>query len=349
MENQQQTWEDWATEIFVGDNYYYYKDKWKNQKPDRSFTSWNWVAFFFPYYWMAFRKMYIYAFLVIIGSLISYIIPFGGIILHVIAGVYANYWYYNKCSIAVKTASQYTNEDAIAYLKKQGGTSGLSLVLSIVIIVLIVSIGFGGLYAFYKYSDSTDATSIESTLSPNESALSPAETTTAAEKITYDITTKGGEITYTVPEGYETLEYENPDLFLNATAHGVSIISYVYRQEDFDDSVNEAYFIEETAKIYSEDYALEPVTDTALPVLDSEALQALYSNADEGIISYYYITCEKIDNYFVLTLAITSPSNWLKYQNEIVEISSSATLNIPNEIVMVPLKPLRGATAILRL
>lgn len=321
MENQQQTWEDWAAEIFVGDNYYYYKKKWENQRPDCSFSSWNWAAFFFPYYWLAFRKMYIYAFIVIIGSLLSSIIPFGGIVIHGVTGVYANYWYYNKCRTAVKTASQYSDEDAIIYLKKQGGTSGLSLVLSIVILVLIISALFTGFYAFYKYTDSTDASSVELTLPSGETAAAP-------ETATYEVSTKGGEIIYTVPEYYKQTEYENPDLFLSSDYNGLTLISYVYRQEDFDETVNEIYFIEETVKQYSEEYILEPVTDTVLPVLDSDATQVLYSNAAEGIVTYYYLTCEKMDNYYVLTVSISSPSNWFRYQDEIVEIISSAALNM---------------------
>lgn len=320
MENQQRTWEDWAAEMFVGNNYYFYKKKWENQSPNGSFSSWNWAAFLFPYYWLAYRKMYLYAFLSVIASFASTIIPFGGIITHVVTGVYANYWYYNKCNTAIKTASQYRNEDAAVYLKKQGGTSGLSLFLSIVINILLASAIFAGLYTFYLYTERTTSSSVELT-SPS------LHTTDVPEAATYEVTTKDGHITYTVPEYYVQTEYENPDLFLSSDYNDLTLLSYDYRQEDFDDTVDELFFIEETARQYSEEYMIEPVTDTVLPVLDSNTSQALFSNADEGIVTYYYITCKKIDKYYVITLFVSSPDNWLKYQKEIVEIISSATSN----------------------
>lgn len=319
MENQKQTWEDWATEIFVGDNYYYYKNKWENQNPDRSFSSWNWMAFFFPYYWMAFRKMYLYAFIILIASLLSYIIPLGGIVIHIIAGIYANSWYYKKCTTAVKKASLYNNDEAIAFLKKQGGTSGLSLVISIVSIILLITILFTGFYAIYKYADNKSN-------SPVDLSLSTSEAPPIVKKVAYDVTTKGGEITYTVPEYYKQTEYENPDLFLYSSNKDITFISYVYSQEDFDDSIDEMYLIKEIAAKYSVEYKLEVVTDITLPVIDSYTSNIIYSNVDDGIISYYYFTCKKIGNYYVMTIALTSPSNWEKYQNEIVELISSARL-----------------------
>ncbi len=56
--------DDWSTELFVGNNYEYYKNKWRDKPERQSFSSWNWPAFLFPVYWLAYRKMYLEAFFV---------------------------------------------------------------------------------------------------------------------------------------------------------------------------------------------------------------------------------------------------------------------------------------------
>ncbi|WP_077612847.1 DUF2628 domain-containing protein [Clostridium sp. Marseille-P2415] len=330
MENEHQTWNDWATETFVGDNYYYYKRKWENQIPNRSFTSWNWAAFFFPYYWMVYRKMYFYAFLVFICSLLTCIIPLSGIAVHTVVGVYANYFYYNRSNLITKTASQYINEEAKAYLKRHGGTSIAALILSIVIIISIFSIGLAGLIL----------------LADNTSETTSAETRKSSDKTTYEVITKGDEIIYTVPKELIQSEYPDQDLHLENQSSDMIFLSFVYNQKDYTREVNEQYFIDATVKQYQEDYVLTPVTDEDLLTLDEQTSQALYSVVEDGSITYMHIACKKIENYYVLSESIVIPSKWKKCKKQFAEIISSAKPNLQEENAEVPLKFLRGTSAL---
>lgn len=122
MEIEQQLRVDWATELFVGEKSYYYKRQWQDRVPGQSFTSWNWVAFFFPFYWLIARKMYLKAFIVFLISIFVWIIPFGGVAVHVIVGLYANHFYFQKYNLIIQIALSYLRDEAEEYLKKHGGT-----------------------------------------------------------------------------------------------------------------------------------------------------------------------------------------------------------------------------------
>ena len=62
MTEEQQILNDRYTELFVGSNYPFYKKQWQDKPENKDFTSWNWLVFLFPLYWLAYRKMYLEAF-----------------------------------------------------------------------------------------------------------------------------------------------------------------------------------------------------------------------------------------------------------------------------------------------
>jgi hypothetical protein len=300
MDNEQKTWENWATETFVGPNYYYYKTKWEHHTSDKSFTSWNWVAFFFPYYWMAFRKMYLYAFLIFIGSILGIFIPFAGLALHCLSGAYGNYLYLKKCHSAIKTASQYNNEEAGAYLTKQGKTSIQALILSIVIIISIVAVILLGVIFIGFDSDSTTSTGN-----------------------TFEITTQNETIEVKAPKYYKCENNTDNEIYLTNSARNSELLFYTYYKKDYADFVNEQHFIDSIVEQLKQDYAISPVNSEKLLTLDHQAPQSLYAFADGIMVNYIYVTCERFDQYYVLSLYNSSVSDWSSTKDEIAEIISS--------------------------
>jgi len=55
------------TQLFVGDKYPYYATKWQRAQENHRNYSWNWAAFFFGVGWMAYRKMYRNAWLILLA------------------------------------------------------------------------------------------------------------------------------------------------------------------------------------------------------------------------------------------------------------------------------------------
>lgn len=222
MENNQKSWEDWATETFVGDNYYYYKTKWEHKNPNRAFTSWNWAAFFFPFYWMVFRKMYLYAFLFLIVSIVGGIIPFSGIVFHCLLSSYANYLYFKRSNAVVQTASQYSNDEARMHLNKHGGTSVMGLILSITIVISLVGLIFWGLMTLGENSD----------------------TASAPRPTTYEVTSDNNEIIVTAPIDYDQETESGIDLYLTDNIHDSELMFNIFPKENYTDTVNEQYFVD---------------------------------------------------------------------------------------------------------
>ena len=304
MEQVQKTWDDWATETFVGDNYYYYKTKWEHQTPERSFTSWNWAAFFFPFYWLIYRKMYFYSFFFFLASIIGYILPIG-LILHGLAGAYANYIYYKTCNTTIRTASQYNNDDALSYLKRKGGTNLLGVILTIAAILIVIGTIFWGLTLLADTSGTTSA--------PNEN--------------TYDAISVNKEIIATAPKSYEQETDNSNDLYLYDDIKDSELIFNIYYKDDYQDTVNEQYFMDNMIDYFNTEYTLSPVNNKEMLTLDHQAPQTLYKSTIGTNILYFYFTCEKFDKYYVLTTFTIRPSDWDRVSKEISDTISSVRPN----------------------
>ena len=130
-------------ELFVGENYVYYEKQWRGRMIQQNFSSWNWAAFFFPLYWLVYRKMYFEGFVFGVISLFGMIFPGIGLILHILVGIYANS-YYRKMELKVLSqTSQLTEWEATQYIKKHGGTNVLGIFIALIIVVLLVSVFIG--------------------------------------------------------------------------------------------------------------------------------------------------------------------------------------------------------------
>jgi len=135
-EEQQKTYERKA-ELFVGENYGYYEKQWRGRMMQQNFSSWNWAAFFFPLYWLVYRKMYLEGFLFGVITLFTPIIPGSGLILHILVGVYANSYYRKKELKVLAQTPQLTEWEAIQYIKKHGGTNVLGIFIALLITVFL--------------------------------------------------------------------------------------------------------------------------------------------------------------------------------------------------------------------
>jgi CRP-like cAMP-binding protein len=57
---------------FIGRNADYYIPKFRKFNDGGFSVTWNWPAFFFQFFWMAYRKMYLWAFFAVVGVLVYY-------------------------------------------------------------------------------------------------------------------------------------------------------------------------------------------------------------------------------------------------------------------------------------
>lgn len=72
---------------------------------------------------------------------------------------------------------------------------------------------------------------------------------------------------------------------------------------------------------------MRPVNNKELLALDHQAPQALYTAASGIHVSYFYFTCEKFDQYYVLTTFTISPSDWDYIKDKIANTISSVRPN----------------------
>jgi len=102
-------------------------------------VSWNWAAFFFAPYWLAYRKM---LGLGIFMGLLQ-LLPLIGILVYILIGMYGNHIYYKDTTDAVKKAlleSNYLNADPKTILYAKGGTSVGNIFIVFIILFVIVSL-----------------------------------------------------------------------------------------------------------------------------------------------------------------------------------------------------------------
>ena len=126
---------------FVGKSAPFYCDRWSryHKKP---FKGLNLPALFFPFAWMAYRKLYLEAaaaYAMVTAVPIAAAALFGsralliGDLLRVLTGVFANTLYYNKAAWATKKTAGMDEEQWLALLEKQGGVCPVAIFIVIVL------------------------------------------------------------------------------------------------------------------------------------------------------------------------------------------------------------------------
>jgi len=130
--------------LFVGiENQEYYMSQWSRFKGTGKnlFESWNWAAFFLTFFWLAYRKMYLYAIVISAAIfIVMSILPGGfasslGIMVDVCLGVFGNKLYYDNSKkeiIKIKNSFPDLSNQEKAIVNK-GGTSLLFASIFIVV------------------------------------------------------------------------------------------------------------------------------------------------------------------------------------------------------------------------
>lgn len=318
MTKQQEIFNDWGAETFVGNNYDYYQRMFQKSISGKNFSSWNWSAFIFPVYWLFYRKMYKEAFILTILLPFSYFTLIGAIPLHIIIGMFANSVYYSKGLSIIKNSLNLQESDAKIYVEEHGGTSFKAVFLAVLV---MVSISVGTIMLLISFDTSTDNlenSTIETTTSTENKSSSKNEKTK-------DVKTKNGEITFTVPIDF-TEKTEHQDLYCE-NSNDIWFSSFVYDEIDFADTDARKDILEihvEDLKTLIEDVSLE---DIKISNLDDSIIQEIYSGKDSGFKVYTYVSVEKIDKYYVVVISSALPSKWDKNEAMIGDIVSSARLS----------------------
>lgn len=105
-----------------------------NDKPNFNLT-WSWWAFFMTWAFFLYRKMYLTAFAFFVLSILSTTIQFGGLILSIVAGATAFYFYTTKFySDLIKADYQNRNiEEVKTDLMKLGGYHSWVTFLAVIV------------------------------------------------------------------------------------------------------------------------------------------------------------------------------------------------------------------------
>lgn len=150
---------------FVGKNADYYQRRWAAIERTGNMFSFNWAAFFFAVFWLAYRKMYLYAFLYSVflfvegGVELYFDIPdrIGHIltlVFAIVAGGYANEVYRRRADMALAEIGGLAEDAAVVALQKRGGVS----LAATLVAILIMSVIAGGLIAAGQYLEGRPAT-----------------------------------------------------------------------------------------------------------------------------------------------------------------------------------------------
>ena len=119
----------------VGTKVEYYLPKFGRFRSEGGVASFNWPAFFFGPYWMAYRKMYVLAVVVMLISDVAVILNSGLINLLLMIGcsVLGNFLYMKDIEHRTQKVLDLEPEKRDAYIERNGGASFVPVVLLVVL------------------------------------------------------------------------------------------------------------------------------------------------------------------------------------------------------------------------
>jgi hypothetical protein len=138
---------------FVGKNVDYYWSRWRPLIQGENWTAFNWAAFFFSGWWLAYRKMYAAALLFFAIMIPAMILPPQGagesiealqralgLIVALVCGGYANRWYWSHAAETIgRIRVQAPPDKVIDAIAKRGGTSvGAALGFFAIFVALVL-------------------------------------------------------------------------------------------------------------------------------------------------------------------------------------------------------------------
>jgi hypothetical protein len=119
--------------LFVGPNYDYYARKWKVFGTKRNRISWNWAGFVFGLGWLFYRKMYLYAWIVIGIAFLMVVFElttglrgaYIDVLIAVYCGGFGNYVYQEHCRRKLREIAPSGVADEMVRLRiaREGGTN----------------------------------------------------------------------------------------------------------------------------------------------------------------------------------------------------------------------------------
>lgn len=130
--------------LFVGKNAETYKAKFRKfevRGVETFAPTWNWAAFLFTFWWMLYRKLYLWA---ILWLLLTFI-PYFGLVFWIAAGITGNYLYYRHVMTRIRDArSAQPPHQLPAVLAELGGVNEW-----VIPVAIVVTLGFLLLFALF--------------------------------------------------------------------------------------------------------------------------------------------------------------------------------------------------------
>jgi hypothetical protein len=133
---------DQEYDAFIGNNAEKYLTKFRKfsiNGVDSFSATWHWPAFFVPFYWMLYRKLYFWALLVFILS----IVPYVNFVLMIAFGATGNYIYYKhtrKKLLNINFTTSFSDIQRAVNVARQGGVNGVAVVIAPIILLTILAI-----------------------------------------------------------------------------------------------------------------------------------------------------------------------------------------------------------------
>ena len=129
-------------ERLIGSKTEYYLPRFEKMETLNSFTDWNWAAFFFGFWWMLYRKMYVFgAVALVVTELLSMLtIPGLGLLVSLAVGVVGNFLYMKDINNRTDKAMDLQPEEREVYIQKNSGTGWAGVVAAIAASVILNSL-----------------------------------------------------------------------------------------------------------------------------------------------------------------------------------------------------------------
>lgn len=126
-------------ERLIGSKTEYYLPRFEKMETLNSFTDWNWAAFFFGFWWMLYRKMYVFgAVALAVTELLSLLtIPGLGLLVSLAVGVVGNFLYMKDINNRTDKAMDLQPEERELYIQKNSGTGWTGVVVAFVVFLVL--------------------------------------------------------------------------------------------------------------------------------------------------------------------------------------------------------------------
>lgn len=126
-------------ERLIGSKTEYYLPRFEKMETLNSITDWNWAAFFFGFWWMLYRKMYVFgAVALVVTELLSMLtIPGLGLLVSLAVGVVGNFLYMKDINNRTDKAMDMQPEERELYIQKNSGTGWAGVVVAFAVFLVL--------------------------------------------------------------------------------------------------------------------------------------------------------------------------------------------------------------------